>query len=88
LLKHQVKGAVNLCSSHPITQQEFAQSLGKYCKKRVLLKIPRWLVRLLFGQMSSLFLFSTSAQPKKLLELGAVFSYPNFKNTLHHQIQP
>lgn len=88
LLKHQVKGAVNLCSSQPITQQEFAQILGKHCKKRVLLKIPRWLVRLLFGQMSSLFLFSTAAQPKKLLELGAVFSYPNFKNTLHHQIQP
>ncbi len=77
LFTKPLKGAVNCTSPNPITQKEWACSLAKSVHRPLFLKIPASLVRFIFGQMGEeLFLYSTRAQPQKLLESGFLFSHP------------
>ena len=87
LLKHAYcEGPYNFCSSNTLTQQEFALKLSQAVKKPLWMRFPRWLLYAILGEMSSLMLNSIEAKPKKLLELGAKFAYPNFSETLQHNI--
>lgn len=77
LFKHPQDGAVNCTSPNPVWQKEWAQVLAKAVHRPLLLKMPRSIVRLIFGEMGDeLFLSSTRAEPDKLLRSGFQFTCP------------
>lgn len=84
LLQHEeVSGAVNLVSPHPVTQACFAKTLGSILHRPTWVHTPGWLLRLLLGQMArELLLASLNVRPKKLLESGYNFRYPELEGAL------
>ena len=84
LIKHQeVTGPVNITSPYPVTQQEFAQEFAKAVKRSVFFKTPGFVVKMLFGEMGDyLLLKGQRVLPKRLVELGFKFSYPEIQSVL------
>ncbi|USD41864.1 TIGR01777 family oxidoreductase [Vibrio sp. SCSIO 43135] len=82
-------GEFNLSAPHPVTNKEFSQTLAKSLHRPHLGIVPKWGIKLIMGESSSLLLDSVRAKPKKLTELGFRFSYsriePALRNLLQHQ---
>lgn len=71
-----IKGPVNLTAPNPVTNREFSKTLAGVFSKKVFFTVPKFLVRLLWGQMGKEFLL-TSARiiPEKLLDNGFTFQH-------------
>ena len=83
VFKTDLEGAVNCCSPHPVTQKEWIDFLRHFVRRPVFLKLPKPVVRLIFGQMGEeLFLSSTRVKPQKLLDSGFKFRHPMLKENL------
>ena len=79
----KLEGPVNLTSPNPVTMTEFAQTLGRVLSRPVFLHMPPWLVRLLLGKVSDdAALMSVRAFPKRLLDAGYRFAYPELESYL------
>jgi len=86
LNKPDLKGAFNISSPHPVSQAEFARALATSMHRPLLLKIPAFVIRFLFGEMGDcLLLKGQRVVPNRLIKLGYEFSYPNLVDALHHE---
>lgn len=86
LNKPDLKGAFNLTSPNPVSQAEFARVLATTMSRPLLLKIPAFMIRILFGEMGDcLLLKGQRAVPNRLIKLGFVFRYPNLVDALRHE---
>jgi len=78
-----ISGAVNFVSPNPVLNAEFTKALGDVLHRPALLPVPRFAVRAMFGQMADeLLLANARVMPRKLLEAGYKFSYPDLKSAL------
>lgn len=79
-------GVINLTSDHPVTNNEWTKTLCRTLKVVQLPTIPRFLLKALFGEMSSLLLNSIKVNPKKLKELQFNYLYPDLKLALEKEL--
>jgi len=86
ILDHEnIRGPVNLVSPRPVTNREFTKTLAKVLRRPALFPVPVFVLRLFFGEMAdALLLLSARVTPKRLLESGYVFQYPELSSALHH----
>ncbi len=78
-----ISGSVNLVSPNPVTNMEFAKTLGKIIKRPTILPMPAFAARLLFGEMAdALLLSSARVYPDKLISSGYEFSHPTLESAL------
>lgn len=80
--REDLSGAVNLCSPNPLPQAEFMAILRKAVGARVGFPAPEFLVELGTWAMrteSELVLKSRRVVPKRLLDAGFTFDYPDWK---------
>ncbi len=89
LIEHQeVTGPVNITSPYPITEQEFAKLLAKALKRPLFLKTPRFLVKILLGEMGDyLLLKGQKVLPSRLNKLGFTFRYPKIERVLTEEFR-
>lgn len=74
----QAKGPFNTTAPHPVSNGEFAKSLGKAMHRPALLPMPAFMVKLLFGQMGQdVMLNGQKVVPTLTLQSGYHFLYPN-----------
>lgn len=79
----QMKGVVNLTSPEPVKTREFSQVLGKVLNKPSWIRVPATALKLVLGDMAKqTVLASQRIFPKKLLEMGYQFKYPNLEPAL------
>ena len=76
------RGAYNAGSPNPVTNAEFTRELGRALGRPTVLPMPQSALKLLFGEMSELLLVSDRMLPKRLLEEGFVFRYPDLAGAL------
>jgi len=78
ILKNEsVKGPVNMVSPDPVTNAEFTKTLGEALKRPAILPVPAFAARIALGQLADeALLASARVQPKKLLESGFQFKFP------------
>jgi len=77
LEKPDLHGPFNLCSPNPLMAREFFHILGSAMGRPSWLPVPGFALRIMFGQMAEeLMLSGQRALPKRLLEAGFAFSYP------------
>lgn len=82
-MHEELKGAINVVSPHPATQEEFSRALAKALHRPCFLRLPASLLRLLFGEMADeMLLSSTRAVPKKLLISNFRFTSPVLEEAL------
>ena len=83
--KPELTGAFNLTAPHPISQAEFARSLASAMHRPLFLTLPDFAIRMLFGEMGEcLLLKGQRVVPKRLLQLGYQFQYPDLQKALLH----
>jgi NAD dependent epimerase/dehydratase family enzyme len=69
-------GPFNLSAPIPITNAEFSHLLGQRLRRPALIPTPEFALRLLFGEMATALLNGQRATPKRLLQLGFTFRFP------------
>ncbi len=86
LNRPDLTGAFNVTSPNPVGQAEFARILAMVMHRPLLLKMPAFVVRALFGEMGeSLLLKGQRVVPNRLLESGYDFCYPELIDALRHE---
>ena len=83
LEKEEAQGAFNLVSPRPVTSRELSKTLGRILKRPSWFPVPAPMLRLLFGEMADeLILSGQRGRPKRLLEAGFEFQYPEVETAL------
>lgn len=77
-----LSGPFNVTAPQPQTNRDFARTLGRVLQRPVLLRIPGWAVRLMVGEMARLYLTGQKVVPRRLLEAGYDFKYPQLDMAL------
>jgi NAD dependent epimerase/dehydratase family enzyme len=75
-------GAYNASAPAPATNAEFTAALGRALARPTMVPMPQAALKLLFGEMSELLLVSDRMLPKRLLEEGFRFRYPDIDAAL------
>jgi len=87
LAENQFSGPVNLCSPYPVTNRELTKTLGKILSRPTILSIPKFAIRMGFGEMADATLLSScKAIPKALQTNNHTFYYPFFEEAVKHTL--
>lgn len=77
------RGAFNAVSPNPVRQREFSQALARVLRRpHFLPPVPRWAIRLRFGEAASALLASHRIQSHKLIASGFDPAYPHLEGAL------
>ena len=86
VVEHEVlEGAVNCTSPHPVPNAEFMRTLRQVCRQPLGLPATRWMLEIgavLLRTETELLLKSRRVVPRRLLESGFVFRYPELRPAL------
>ena len=84
LLDNPVSAAVNLVTPNPVTNREFASTLGSVLRRPSALPVPRFAPRLLLGRerADALLFDGQRVAPQALLADGFDFRHPTLEGTL------
>lgn len=79
----ETRGRYNAVSPGIVTNREFIETFARRLRRPVVWSVPEWLVRFLVGdERSSILLRGQLVRPKRTLESGYVFRYPQLKPAL------
>ena len=83
LLKHpEISGPVNVCSPNPVRNRDLAKALGKVLQRPSFIPAPGFMVKLVLGEFGSVILKGQRVIPRKLLDNGFIFQYPDIRKAL------
>jgi uncharacterized protein (TIGR01777 family) len=78
-----ISGAINATAPHPVTNQQFSQSLGQVLHRPSFMNAPSWAMTLLFGDMARILLLQgQKVLPKRAIDAGYQFLYPHIHQAL------
>jgi hypothetical protein len=75
-------GAYNGTAPAPVTNAEFARTLGAALHRPALLPTPAFALKILFGEMADILLTGQCVVPRRALAEGFAFKYPDLTSTL------
>jgi len=88
LSRPDLTGAFNITSPNPVSQEQFAKLLASVLHRPLILKIPAPIIRVLLGEMGDcLLLKGQRVIPKRLIEEGYQFTYPQCADALKQEFQ-
>ena len=70
-------GPFNLSAPAPLTNAEFSRLLGQQLRRPAFVPTPAFALRLLFGEMATALLDGQRSVPRRLLQLGFAFQFPD-----------
>ena len=83
------KGAFNLTAPNPLISKDFFRILGKVMRRPSWLPVPGFVLLVALGEMAKeLILYGQRAMPKRLLESGFEFVYPEAESALNEILNP
>lgn len=74
--KGNIRGPVNATAPNPIKMKDFAKALGRALNRPAWFPVPEFMLRLALGQMAEMLLHGQRAIPKKMLEAGYQYKFP------------
>ena len=84
LMKHpEISGPVNVCAPNPVRNKDLAKTLGKALHRPSFMPAPGFMIKLVLGEFGSVILEGQRVIPRRLLENGFVFQYPDIEKALH-----
>ncbi len=75
----------NLTAPNPITNHAFTKDLGAWLHRPTFFTLPEFLLKLMFGEMSTLLIDGQKVLPQALLDAGYDFKQPTLKSALAEQ---
>ena len=82
------RGPINAVAPHPVSNREFARTLGHVLHRPALLPAPGWGLKAAMGELSSIVLGSQRVQARRLEELGFRFEYGELSPALRELCPP
>ena len=82
----EISGPVNLCSPNPVRNRDLAKALGQVLKRPSFIPAPGFMIRLVLAEFGSVILEGQRVIPRRLLESGFVFRYPDIGKALENII--
>jgi len=80
-------GAVNLVSPNPVTNAEFASTLGRVLSRPALVPVPAFALELAYGEMArATILAGQRVLPRALLRTGFQFTHPTLEQALRFEL--
>jgi uncharacterized protein (TIGR01777 family) len=76
------EGPVNATAPEPVTNRTFSKALGKALHRPAIAPIPGAAIRLLYGDMAEIVTTGQRVIPKRTLELGYAYRYPDLDEAL------
>jgi uncharacterized protein (TIGR01777 family) len=86
LATESLDGPVNVSTTMPVTNAEFARILGRVLSRPAVLPVPAFGLRLALGEMASMVLASVRLDPSKLVRSGFDFRYPELEGALRAEL--
>jgi uncharacterized protein len=77
----QAKGIYNI-TAQPVTNRQFAKVIGKVMLRPAFIPVPAFIIRLVFGEMSTVVLDGQRVSAKRLEDLGFRFRFPEAEKAL------
>ena len=88
LENENLRGAVNVASPNPVTNEQFTKTLGEVLYRPTFLPLPEFAVNLVFGEMGdALLIDSTRVEPKRLKDAGYQFKFTDLKSALENAVK-
>lgn len=88
LLNHpEISGPVNVCSPMPVRNKDLALALGKALNRPSFLPAPGFMVKLVMGEFGTVILQGQKVLPRRLIESGFIFEYPEIDKALESLIR-
>ena len=82
-----MSGPVNVTAPNPVTNAQFAHTLGDVLHRPALASVPEFAVKLMFGEMGEeTVLAGQRVVPRRLLDAGFRFEYPELGPALRHEL--
>lgn len=78
----RIQGAWNLVSPNPVTNAEFAKTLGRALHRPACLPVPAAVLKVGLGEMSRILLTGQRAYPSRLQQEGFEFRFPELNGAL------
>ncbi|MCK7598244.1 TIGR01777 family oxidoreductase [Microbulbifer sp. CAU 1566] len=79
----------NACAPEPVTNNSFSRLLAKQLHRPSLMRMPAWVLKLIFGEMAEeLLLASQRMEPRTALDSGYSFQYPTLEKALADLLGP
>ncbi|WP_052911768.1 TIGR01777 family oxidoreductase [Riemerella anatipestifer] len=83
LLENDLEGVFNSVAPNPVTQNEFLNQVQKSKKKYSLpVKVPKFLLRMMLGELSDMLTSSAKVSSQKIEQAGYKFRYTNIKDAV------
>ena len=75
----------NLTAPNPVTNHTFTKTLGSWLHRPTFFTLPDFLLKLMFGEMSTLLIDGQKVLPQALQDAGYEFKQPTLKQALEEQ---
>jgi len=75
----------NLTSPNPVNNHTFTKTLGSWLNRPTFFTLPNFLLKLMFGEMSTLLIDGQKVLPKALQDAGYEFQQPTLQQALAEQ---
>jgi uncharacterized protein len=84
----ELSGPFNFAAPHAVTNQIFGETLGRVLGRPSLLRTPAFALRALFGEGADPILTGQRAVPKRLVDAGFTFRFPDLEPALRACLRP
>ena len=85
LMHHpEISGPVNLCAPKPVRNKDLAAALGKILHRPSFMPAPGFMIKLVLGEFGSVILEGQRVIPRRLLDSGFAFQYPDIDQALQN----
>lgn len=81
------KGPINATAPAPVTQKDFSKALGKSLRRPSFFKVPKFLLKIVLGEMSEFILSSLKVLPEKALNLDFHFKYKDINSAFYNIVK-
>jgi len=88
IVKHpDIRGSVNFTTPYPLSNTEQTKIMGDVLNRPTIFSVPAFVIKLIFGEGSTVMLDSKEVYPSKLLEHGFSFTYEKFEDALRAVVE-
>ncbi|MEA2047174.1 MAG: TIGR01777 family oxidoreductase [Campylobacterota bacterium] len=82
IIKQRLTGIFNATSPYPVSNYTFTKTLGSVLHRPTILPIPKFILRIMYGEASSVLTNSKEVYPRNILEAGYTFKYEQLYEAL------
>lgn len=84
-ITHKLNGVYNAVSPYPVTNTQLTKSIAKQLGKPLFMpKLPKFLMKLILGEMHEILFSSQNVSARKLLNKGFQFKFASLEKTLQN----